>query len=420
MKFIHAADIHLDSPLRGLERYEGAPVEAIRGATRRALENLVQLCLSEAVDFLLIAGDLYDGDWRDYNTGLFLVSQMACLSRADIPVVIIQGNHDAASQITKNLCLPQNVIELSTRKAETRILEPLGVAIHGRGYPHRDVSEDLSASYPEPIVDYFNIGMLHTAVDGRRGHDLYAPCNLSRLQSKGYDYWALGHVHQREILCEDPWILFPGNLQGRHAREIGSKGASLVSVEDGVVVAVEHRSLDVVRWTQCWVDCTEAMSGLDLVDLTREAVASEAETADGRLLAVRLHMIGTSQAHRELAGDPERWTSEIRATVADLGAEVWVEKIQLRTRAALDLDALLEHDDPVAGLLRSLRELRTDESELKTLLRVFDDLKGKLPLEYRQWEEALNLDDPATLKTLLEDVEQILISRLLEAREVVS
>jgi DNA repair exonuclease SbcCD nuclease subunit len=269
-------------------------------------------------------------------------------------------------------------------------------------------------------MDYFNIGMLHTAVDGRRGHDLYAPCNLSRLQAKGYDYWALGHVHQREVLCEDPWILFPGNLQGRHAREIGSKGVSLVSVKDGVVVTVEHRSLDVVRWTQCWVDCTEAMSGLDLVDLAREAVISEAETAEGRLLAIRLHMVGTSQAHRELAGDPERWTSEIRATIADLGAEVWMEKIQLRTRATLDLDVLLEHDDPVAGLLLSLRELRTDESELNTLLRVFDDLKSKLPVEYRQWEEALNLDDPATLKTLLEDVEQILISRLLEASKVVS
>lgn len=417
MKFVHAADIHLDSPLRGLERYEGAPVEEIRGATRQALENLIQLCLSEEVDFLLIAGDVYDGDWKDYNTGLFLISQLARLTRQGIRVALVRGNHDAASQLTRNLRFPEGVFDLSTHRPETRVFEDLGVAIHGRGYPRRDMNEDLTLTYPDPLAGLFNIGLLHTAVDGRQGHDLYAPCSLAGLISRGYQYWALGHVHQREVLCRDPWILFSGNLQGRHIRETGPKGATLVTVEDGRVAAVEHRALDVVRWVLCEVDATEAGSGLEVVDRVAETLAGEAQAADGRVLAARIRVTGTSAAHSTLSGDPERWTNEIRGAVADLGSQVWVEKVLFHTRTPIDLEALLIHDDPVAGLLRSLRGLRGDPTGLDDLLSEFSDLRNRLPSEYRQLDDALDLDNPASLATLLEEVEQLLIPRLLEARD---
>lgn len=417
MKFVHAADIHLDSPLRGLERYEGAPVEEIRGATRQALENLIQLCLSEEVDFLLIAGDVYDGDWKDYNTGLFLISQLARLTCNGIRVALVRGNHDAASQLTRNLRFPEGVFDLSTHRPETRVFEDLGVAIHGRGYPRRDMNEDLTIAYPDPLAGFFNIGLLHTAVDGRQGHDLYAPCSLEGLIAKGYQYWALGHVHQREVLCQDPWIVFSGNLQGRHVRETGPKGATLVTVDDGRVTAVEHRELDVVRWVVCEVDATEARTGLAVVDRVGETLAMEADAADGRVLAVRIRITGTSTAHRVLCGDPEHWTNEIRAAVADLGTQIWVEKVLCHTRTPIDLEALLTHDDPVADLLRTLRGLRDDPDGLGDFLPEFSDLRNRLPAEYRQLDDALDLDDPTSLITLLEDVEQLLIPRLLETRD---
>ena len=288
-KFVNSADIHLDSPLRGLDRYEGAPTDRLRGATRRALENLVQLCLDEKAAFLLIAGDLYDGEWPDYNTGLFFLSQVKRLREADIAVYMIRGNHDAKSKITASLSLrlPDGVYDLTTARAETKVLDNFGVAIHGRGYPKWNTTEDLSLTYPEPLAGYFNIGLLHTCANGRDGHEAYAPCKLDGLVAKGYEYWALGHVHAREVLRRKPWIVFPGNLQGRHAREIGPKGASVVTVEDGNV-AVEHRALDDVRWVRCDVDASRAATADDVMDLVRLSLKSEADGASERIVGARV------------------------------------------------------------------------------------------------------------------------------------
>src|SRR5262245_28090371 len=186
MKFLHAADLHLDSPLRGLDRYEGVPVDRFRGATRAALSNLCDLCLAEPVDFVLLAGDLYDGNWKDFRTGLFFVSQMTRLRDAGIPVLVVRGNHDAESALTRSLRLPANVVVLSSRAPETdaTTLERLGVVVHGQGYASRAVTHDLARSYPEAVPGLFNIGMLHTSVDGREGHASYAPCSVETLRSK--------------------------------------------------------------------------------------------------------------------------------------------------------------------------------------------------------------------------------------------
>ncbi len=417
MKFIHAADIHLDSPLSGLSRYEGAPVESIRGATRRALDNLVQLCLDENADLLLLAGDLYDGDWRDYNTGLYFVSRMARLTREGIQVVLVRGNHDAQSQITSHLPLPEGVTELSTRHPETCVLESLGVAVHGQGYRRANITDDLTLAYPEPLDGFLNLGLLHTCLDGRPGHAAYAPCSLERLLNQGYGYWALGHVHAREVLHKDPWVVFPGNLQGRHARETGPKGASLVSVEDGVIVAVEHRSLDTVRWERCRLDAAHADAGHTLVEQATAELEHMAQAADGRLLAARLEITGRSKAHAELCRDPTGWTERLRAAVAPLGDSVWLEKIRLDTRSPVDLDTLADRDDPLGELTRALGRLSDDPAVLTELLAEFDALKAKLPADYRRLDDALDLDDPAALGDLLRDLEHTLIPRLLDAAE---
>ncbi len=256
-KFLHAADIHLDSPFQGLERYEGAPAEQMRQATRRAFANLVQLALSEQVQFVLIAGDLYDRDWRDYGTGLFFVNQITRLRQANIPAFVIAGNHDAANKMTRTLRFQADVM-LRTDEPQTCLLKDLDVAIHGQGFAAEAVTDDLSKHYPAARSGLFNIGLLHTCATGRDGHARYAPCTIDGLLTKRYDYWALGHIHKREVLHTDPCIVFPGNIQGRHIGETGAKGCMLVTVHDNHRVEVEFRCLDVLRWERCSVDATEA------------------------------------------------------------------------------------------------------------------------------------------------------------------
>ena len=300
LKFIHAADIHLDSSLRGLQRYEGAPVQQSREATRRALENLVDLAITERVAFVLFVGDLYDGDWKDYNTGLFFATQMSKLREIGAEVFVVAGNHDAASQLTKYLRLPENVTVLSTEKPESKILKKFGVAIHGQGFSSRVVTRDLSAAYPAPFADLFNIGLLHTSMDGREGHEPYAPCSLHGLLAKGYDYWALGHIHKREVLHENPWILFPGNLQGRHVRETGPKGCTLVTLEDGHVRSADHQDLDVLRWSVCDIDTDGAHTGEEVLERISRRLGQEITQNSGHPLAARISLYGPCRAHGEL------------------------------------------------------------------------------------------------------------------------
>ena len=169
-RFVHTGDIHLDSPLKGLAGQDGAAAERIRTATRTAFANLVEYTIEEEVDFFIIAGDLYDGDWRDYQTGLFFVGQMGRLAKAAIPVFLLFGNHDAESQITKRLTLPENVHVFSSKKPQTFELGQHRVALHGQSFRQRDVTDNLSIAYPSPVDGSFNIGVLHTGLGGMAGH----------------------------------------------------------------------------------------------------------------------------------------------------------------------------------------------------------------------------------------------------------
>ncbi len=409
-RFLHAADLHLDSPLRGLTRYEGAPVEELRGATREALQALVNLAIEEDVDFVVLSGDLYDGDWRDFNTGLFLTQRLRELAEAGIAVYAIKGNHDAASRISKSLSWPSNVTMFSHKQPETALIEKLRVALHGQSFAQPKTVDDLSANYPEPVQGYYNIGILHTSADGREGHGSYAPCSMDGLRNKGYDYWALGHVHQRETLSEKPWIMFPGNIQGRHIRETGAKGALLVSVEDGVTREPEFFALDVARWYHLQIDLSDCRSASQMLLSISDEIEALREKAGDRLLALRITAEGACAAHRELQSSPERWENEIRGLA---GTRVWVEKVRLRSRSVVSPQDLAARDDVFAAIFNEVSHLEANPEVLAEVgSKLFATLESKLPSELKTADQALRPTDPALLQQLLPEVRSLLASRL--------
>ncbi|MDA8250451.1 MAG: DNA repair exonuclease [Rhodospirillales bacterium] len=354
-RFLHAADLHIDSPLRGLEAE--APAVRIRTATRAAYVNLIDLALRERIAFVVIAGDLFDGEWQDWRTGGFFAQETARLTRAGIRVVAIRGNHDAESVIAQRLALPEGARLLRADRPESVRLAEHDVCVHGQSFATRELTRNLVPDYPPPLPGHFNIGLLHTAASGRPGHAAYAPCSVEQLAAHGYGYWALGHVHTREVLAAGScWIVFPGNTQGRHANEPGPKGATLVTVQDGRVTAAEHRDLDAVRWSQATLDLTGVATEDAALARVRALVATELAAAQGRLLALRLTLAGACAVHplllRDLGATRDKLRAEAAACAAD--GELWLEGVQLRTRPALDRDTLRARTDAVGQLVRAI------------------------------------------------------------------
>ena len=419
MRFIHAADIHLDSPLRGLEAYPGAPAERLRIATRQAFDRVVDLCLEERVDFLIIAGDLFDTEVKDFNAALAAAVQLRRLDQAGIPVYLILGNHDSREEMTRHVPWPANVTLFDHKRPQTVRHPTLPVALHGMSYPQREVTENLVPGYPGPVSDCFNIGLLHTNAGGNSQHAAYAPCSVEELVAKGYQYWALGHVHDFAVLHERPHVVYSGNTQGRHAREVGRKGCLLVTVDERgrEVREIEFRETNLVRWFRESIALQPDDDDEALLDAARKRLLEIVSVAKGRLAAVRLVFTGRCAVHAVLAKDTSRQqlVANLRALAPDLGVDVWIEKIKFHTSSPLDLDALRERQDLIGQLLRGIGSLATDPQSLLALPET-KDLATKVAAELLQdgdGDESFDLDDPMRHVGWLRDAEALLLSHLI-------
>jgi exonuclease SbcD len=387
VKFIHTADIHLDSPLRGLSAYPDAPADRVRTATRDAFYNLVTRAIEESVDFVVIAGDVYDGDWKDFNTGLFFVRQMGRLRQVGIPVFLLYGNHDAESEMTKSLALPDNVHVFSSRKGDTFRIEALKVALHGRSFKVAATTDSLLPSYPEPLKGWFNIGVLHTALEGNAEHAKYAPCSVSELLAKGYKYWALGHVHEHWLQQGDVTIAYPGNLQGRHIRECGPRGALLVTVDDGEITDLDRFEVDVLRWHSLEVDASQAETMKAAARLAGQEIERLLDSVEGDLpLAIRVTFVGQSPAHPELLGQESQLRQEVIAQAVALNPDrIWIEKVRVATRALDAHQVERRADDESADALRELgfiaNSAADDPDFMQSLQQDIQLLLEKLPHE---------------------------------------
>lgn len=414
MRFIHAADIHLDSPLRGLGSYEDMPADTLRGATRAAFTRLVEEALALEVDFIVIAGDLYDGDWKDHNTGIYFARQMGRLHAAGIPVYLLHGNHDAESVMTRRLALPDNVHVFKAGKPTTFVLDQHRVALHGRSFAQAAVTENLAATYPDPLPGHLNIGVLHTALEGNAQHANYAPCSLAQLHARGYQYWALGHVHEYCIFPGPVPVVFPGNLQGRHIREQGARGAVLVTCRDGTVANIERLEVDVLRWHALDIDIAGCESRGEVLARLRaalETILREASSDRPRVLRVTLD--GETPLHGELLGQAAQLRADIVAIMAALAGDgLWLEKLRIATRAPLRPRAEQDADVDAEDLAALLTEAVADPAFHAQLRDGLQPLLDRVPFELSLQLPVLNALREGRSGGLLDEAAAAVLDRL--------
>lgn len=321
-----------------------------------------------------------------------------------------------SSELTKALERPKNLILFPASHPRTEVLQALGVAVHGQSFVRQHVEENLAAGFPAANPGLFNIGLLHTSLDGREGHAAYAPCRLDDLRTKDYQYWALGHVHAREEVSRDPWVVFPGCLQGRHARETGPKGCSLVTVEDGQVESVEPRVLDVVCWESCEVDLGQVNSMQGALDGARKALTEVLDDARDRVVATRVRFVGASQVHAALQGKTEWLRQKLLELAAELNGEgLWIEKVLVATTSKLEREAVLAGDGALGGMARRILDVRDEPSAVGGLDAALTTLREKLPPEVFLSEDGLKLDDPEVVARLIREAKELLLGKLLEA-----
>ena len=405
--FLHAADLHLGSPFEGLSLKDEELARRFAAASREAFRALVNAALAEKVAFVVIAGDIYEGEWRDASIGLFFNRELARLDRAGIGVFLLKGNHDAESVVTKSITLPANVREFQSRAAQSFRLEDLKVVLHGRSFPDRVVSENYALAYPPAVPGWFNIGVLHTSCTGRPPHDTYAPCTVQDLATRGYQYWALGHVHAHEIVSRDPFVVYPGNLQGRNIRETGPKGAVLVEVEDGVVLEARRLILDKARWARVEVELGGIADEELAMSRIEEGLGAVARQADERLVAVRVELLGATALGRRFGADRQRLRDEVQAAAHRLHEDIWVEDVRLRTSEPMAMRPKPSAEgalDPVA-LLAGLENDPSLRIEAEALLGA---ITSKLPTSALSGDTGL-ADD---LDTLMSEALALVLGRL--------
>ncbi|SEB93274.1 DNA repair exonuclease SbcCD nuclease subunit [Rhizobiales bacterium GAS191] len=406
--FLHAADLHLGSPFLGLSLKDEELARRMASAGRDAFHAMVEAAIAKKVAFVVIAGDIYDGEWKDASIGLFFNREVARLDRAGIRVFLVKGNHDAESVVTKSVTLPGSVSEFPSRVPASFRLDELKVVLHGRSFPDRVVAENYALTYPAAQPGWFNIGVLHSSCTGRPPHAPYAPCTLQDLATRGYQYWALGHVHAHEILSQDPYVVYPGNIQGRSIRETGAKGVVLVDVVDGAVTGLRRLILDKARFALVPVDLGGVESVEAALGRIEEALREPVRQAEGRLLLARIELVGETTLHRRLAAERQMLRDEVQAAAHRLHEDTFIEDLVMRTS---EPRSLVETGRVETGLLDPaalIAGLEADAGLRAEAQALLGQIAGRLPASVADGSPPL-ADE---LDTLLREATALVLGRL--------
>lgn len=383
-RFVHTADVHLDSPLRSLALRDPEIAEMIGNATRQAFERTVELCLVERVDALMIAGDLFDGNLRSMKTAIFFSGQMRRLVDAGIRVFIVRGNHDAESVVTKNLFLPAGVHVFAGR-AQAVPIEGRDIAVHGISFAQRKAPESLVPKFKAPVPGAVNIGLLHTSLGGADGHDDYSPCSVADLTAHGFNYWGLGHVHKRQVHAEGHCVVvMPGIPQGRDINEAGPKSVTLVTVSDGGDISLEERVTSIAQFERVNVDVTDAAEWEDVLARLERALRATREATESDHLVARIQFLGRTSLALRLRRDADLLLDDARQ-VAGACSRTSIEKLEVdchppETPPELaGYDPVLELGDLIAN------EVKDSDAFRATARDIVLELQSQLPASIRDF-----------------------------------
>jgi exonuclease SbcD len=417
--FVHCADLHLDSPFEGIAAAAPAIAAALREATFQAFDRIIDLAIGEEVDFLIVAGDVHDGEDRSLRAQLRFRDALRKAGEAGIPCFIAHGNHDPLSGWEAHLTMPPATQRFGGQGVECFPVQRHGATLahlYGISYPVKEVTANLATGFRRAPEAPFAIGVLHCNVGGDPNHDNYAPCGVEDLAAAGLDYWALGHIHARKILREqEPCIVYPGNPQGRSRRELGPRGCYLVRVDAARRITPTFVATDVVRWFVRDLDIGGLSTWDDLLDemvRVREEVRAGAEA---RAAILRLNLTGRGELHRELTRriDPERDLAEpLWEGEPDRPDFVWVEAVRNRTRPPLDLDSRRLVQDFVGDFLNAAQRLRAQENSGAGLREVL----ARRP-EHRVVAATLEHLGDDDLFSILNDAEILGVDQLLPEEE---
>jgi DNA repair exonuclease SbcCD nuclease subunit len=430
-RFVHSADIHLDSPLRSLALRNREVAELVGGASRRAFERIVDLCLEERVDALILAGDLFDGELRSMKTAAFFSRQTQRLAAGSIEVYMVRGNHDSASRLTQLLHLPDNVHVFSSR-GETFLVEEKNVALHGVSFGRKKERKSLLPKFPAPVEGMINIGVLHTSLSGAglagaSNHDVYAPCSARELLETGYDYWALGHIHKRSVIEKKGCaIVMPGIPQGRHINEDGAKSATLAAIENGAPPRLSEHFLAPASFERISVDLAGAGEWKEMLDLVKRAVKRRLKRNKAETMIMRLDLFGATPLNSRLRRNHEYLDEEIAALAQECGS-VFCEKISVRTSHVKEAGTREKgkgQREKTCDPLRELRDLASSPQMFRNVAAgefssLLENLHSALPPELRgAFDIEDNENNEDAIAAMLEGgLEEVLARLEEEARE---
>jgi DNA repair exonuclease SbcCD nuclease subunit len=412
-RFVHAADLHLDAPFRGLSLGSGEVGSRLRQTIFSAFDTLVELCLSKQADFLLVAGDVYNHEVRSLRAQLHFRDGLARLAENGLTVFVVHGNHDPTGTAAKTVQWPDGVRVFEGDEPECAPVVRNGsnlALVHGASHVSSRETRNLARRFRRDPQDLFQIGLLHCNLGRNTGHEPYAPCSLDDLAAAGLDYWALGHVHSGGVWSEDPYAVYSGNIQGLNITESGPKGCYLVDVHSDHSLTLSFQVLDGVRWSSVEADIA-GISSLDgLEEAVLAAVEAEREAAGDRGLICRVVLCGRGPLHGSLSSDEsqDELLQRLREQYAATEPFVWIKDLRVQTGPDIDLEAIRRRQDLLGEVFGQTEALKWRQDRLDLLQReILSDLFG-----HRRAKKFLSGLSQQEADELIRQAEYLLADRL--------